>query len=83
MNAKLHDLIENQRKGHETEPRWMMASSCSRLRREYRVLLFSVGEEIFRCGGGYGPRKNFCACARFDKTADLCYNEEDRRKGVN
>ena len=24
MNAKLYDLIENQRKGHENEPRWMI-----------------------------------------------------------
>ena len=24
MNAKLHELIENQRKGHENEPRWMI-----------------------------------------------------------
>ena len=24
MNAKLHELIENQRRGHENEPRWMI-----------------------------------------------------------
>ncbi|MBO4284069.1 MAG: hypothetical protein J5958_05545 [Clostridia bacterium] len=24
MNAKLHELIENQRKGHENEPQWMI-----------------------------------------------------------